>query len=95
VIGMLEFNDAGEVVYFRDNELVSSGLSEGHIGFSDAFEYFDYNGSIWRAPIACPIRLDVPIRNGARCECPDFGWNRKFLLSSVDWERCNADIPAI
>lgn len=40
--------------------------SEGHIKFSNEFEYFVYNGSVYRAERKNPLRIDVPVRNGAR-----------------------------
>lgn len=40
--------------------------SAGHITFDEKFEYFVYEGEVFRAPLDCPIRVDYPVRNGAR-----------------------------
>jgi hypothetical protein len=41
--------------------------SKGHIAFAGRFEYFALDsGDIVRAPVECPLRCDVPVRNGAR-----------------------------
>ena len=45
---------------------MSQEHSEGHLTQDERFEYFVYNGEVFRAPLDCPIRVDVPIRNGAR-----------------------------
>jgi hypothetical protein len=41
-------------------------VSAGHLLNDERFEYFVYEGEVYRAPLDCPIRCDVPIRNGAR-----------------------------
>lgn len=40
--------------------------SSGHLAFDSKYEYLVYGGEVYRAPLDCPIRADVPIRNGAR-----------------------------
>jgi hypothetical protein len=44
--------------------------SQGHLLFADKWEYLVYGDDVLRAPIDNPIRVDVPIRNGARFEFP-------------------------
>lgn len=40
--------------------------SEGSLGTDGKFEYFVYASEVWRAPLDCPIRWDIPVRGGAR-----------------------------
>ena len=47
----------------RRNSMIKS---EGHIAQDERFEYFVYQDEVYRAPLDCPIRCDVLVRNGAR-----------------------------
>jgi|TARA_Y100000296_G_scaffold81316_1_gene108291 hypothetical protein len=48
--------------------------SDGHISFAGDFEYYDYNGEVYRAPLDNVIDLDRNVRFG-RWECARTLWN--------------------
>ena len=82
--GTLEFNERGEVTYYRLGELVSSGLSKGHIGFTDTHEFYLASGSVWKAFITSPLN-DAGYRSGARFESELVPF--RYFVSIFPWER--------
>jgi hypothetical protein len=40
--------------------------SDGHLAVDMRFEFFQWDGEVYRAPLECPMRVDVSVRNGAR-----------------------------
>jgi hypothetical protein len=47
----------GEILY-------PARTSLGHLADDERFEYFTFEGEVYRAPLDFAIRCDVPIRNG-------------------------------
>jgi hypothetical protein len=57
--------------------------SQDHIAFAGRFEYFAFEGQVYRAPKECPIRCDRPVRNGARWVARDI-WTARKLDAILD-----------